>query len=136
MYISRTPRQKIKRRRIMDALDSYENTLLRERVRELENALGQKSELLQNTFKLSPVLSNLLGLLLALPAVKAELVHHRVGIACAKVSIHRLRKVLEPFGVDIKSQRMVGYWLTDEDKLKVRDILVATREGAGVDLAA
>jgi hypothetical protein len=132
-----TRRAKLKRARLMDALDKYENDLLRERVRDLETALGQRNELLQNVFKLSPTLSNIFGLLLALPAVKTELINQRIGIAYdSKVAIHRLRKHLVPWGIEVKSKRLIGYWLSDEDKDRAKDLLARAKASIPSDLAA
>lgn len=107
---------------------------LQQRVKDLEGALGQNNELLAVTFKLTPVLNNLLGLLLALPNVTPEMIRQRLEIASdAKVGMHRLRKHLEKFGVEIQSRRNLGYWLEDETKLKIRKLVAekqrATSEG-------
>ena len=103
---------------------------LQQRVKDLEGALGQNNEILAVTFKLTPVLNNLMGLLLALPNVTPEMIRQRLEIASdAKVGMHRLRKHLEPFGVAIVSRRNLGYWLEDETKLHVRK-LVAEKQRA------
>lgn len=101
--------------------DENENDQLRARIRDLELTLGQSDDNLAVTFRLTPVLNNLLGLLLSLPNVTPEMIRQRLEIAPdAKVAIHRLRKHLEPWDVTIHSRRNVGYWLEPETKAKIR----------------
>jgi biotin operon repressor len=105
--------------------DTTEVDQLRLKVRDLELALGQNDANLAVTFRLTPVLNNLMGLLLALPNVTPEMIRQRLEIAPdAKVAIHRLRKHIEPWGIEIKSKRNVGYWIESADKLKIK-VLVA-----------
>ena len=117
--------------------DEYER--LQQRVKDLELTLGQNNDNLAVTFKLTPVLNNLMGLLLSLPNVTPEIIRQRLEIAPdAKVAIHRLRKHLSPFGIEIKSRRNLGYWLEDETKLRVRQMLAekiraATPESNAID---
>lgn len=102
---------------------------LKARIRDLELALGQGNTNLAVTFRLTPVLNNLMGLLLALPVVTPEMIRQRLDIAPdAKVAIHRLRSHMEPFlGEDfIKSKRNVGYWVEAVDKVKVKALLAGT----------
>ncbi len=108
--------------------DDEETVALRDRVRDLESALGQRNEALANTFKLTPKLNNLLGLLLALPIVKGDLIQQRLGIASdSKVAKHRLNQALKPYGIKIHSKRLVGYWISDEDKARIKAMI--TLEG-------
>lgn len=103
-----------------------EKDQLRARIRDLELALGQSDDNLAITFRLTPVLNNLLGLLLSVPNVTPEMIRQRLEIAPdAKVAIHRLRKQLEPWlGKDaIESRRNVGYWLSAETKAKIRAMM-------------
>jgi hypothetical protein len=107
---------------IMNNVEELER--LQQRVKDLQIALGQSNENLAVTFKLTPVLNNLMGLLLALPNVTPEMIRQRLEIAPdAKVAIHRLRKHLEPYSIEIKSRRNLGYWLEDETKLRIRRML-------------
>ena len=102
---------------------------LRLKVRDLELALGQSNDNLAVTFRLTPVLNNLMGLLLTLPTVTPEMIRQRLEIAAdAKVAIHRLRKHIEPWGIKIRSRRNLGYWLEDEDKAKIKTLLANTLE--------
>src|SRR6185312_5258074 len=97
---------------------------LRERIRDLEAALGQNDAGIANTFRLTPTMTNLLGLLLALPTVNAEIIGQRLGIdSDAKVAIHRLRQELKPWDVAIQSKRMLGYWLDPGTKQRVKAML-------------
>ena len=94
---------------------------LKARIADLEAALDQKNKSIEATFKLTPSLTNLLGLLLSLPTVSAEIITHRLEVTSdAKVAVHRLRKILLPYGVTIHSTRLLGYWISDEDKEKIR----------------
>lgn len=104
--------------------DNDETTQLRTRIRDLELALGQRDESLAATFRLTPVLNNLMGLLMNVPVVTPEMIRQRLEIAPdAKVAAHRLRKHLEPWQIKIQSRRNVGYWIEDEDKLRVRELV-------------
>jgi hypothetical protein len=104
--------------------DDDETTQLRTRIRDLELALGQRDDSLRATFQLTPVLSNLMGLLMNVPVVTPEMIRQRLEIAPdAKVAAHRLRKHLEPWEIKIQSRRNVGYWIEDEDKLRVRELI-------------
>jgi hypothetical protein len=68
-----------------------------------------------------------LGLLLALPIVTPEMIRQRLEIAPdAKVAIHRLRKHIEPWKIEIGSRRNVGYWLEPEDKAKIKALVSGT----------
>jgi hypothetical protein len=104
--------------------ESNEMDQLRLKVRDLELALGQNNDNLAVTFRLTPVLNNLCGLLLALPVVTPEMIRQRLEIAPdAKVAIHRLRKHLEPWKIEIESRRNVGYWLEEVTKARIRALL-------------
>lgn len=111
---------------------------MRNRIRDLELALGQRDEGLAHTFRLTPVLNNLLGLLLSVPTVTPEMVRQRLEIAPdVKVAMHRLRGQLKEFceehnlePIEINQRRNVGYWLNDEDKARIRG-LVAAKMRAG-----
>lgn len=115
--------------------DSAEVDKLRLKVRDLELALGQSNDNLAVTFRLTPVLNNLLGLLLALPIVTPEMIRQRLEIAPdAKVAIHRLRKHLEPWAIEIGSRRNVGYWLEEDAKARIKSLIKGTEAAiAGVD---
>lgn len=109
------------------------------RIRDLELVLGQRDEALAGTFRLTPMQHNLLGLLLNVPFVSPEMVRQRLEISQdAKVAFFRLRRDLglwaeknEEPPIEIHSKRGLGYWLEDEDKLRVRKIIAeAVRRNA------
>lgn len=102
---------------------------LRSRIAELETLLNQKNNDLSSVFRMPPALSDLLGLLIAMPTVNAEIVQERVGISSdIKVTMHRLRKELAPFQIKVKSRRHAGYWLEDQDKDRIKQ-MVAEKMG-------
>jgi hypothetical protein len=110
--------------------DDDEVTQLRTRVRDLELALGQRDDSLSATFRLTPVLNNLMGLLLSVPAVTPEMIRQRLEIAPdAKVAMHRLRKHMKDWDIEIHSRRNVGYWLEDEDKTRIRGLIAQKMRG-------
>ena len=97
---------------------------LRARIRDLEAALKQNDKSLAITFKLPPVLSNLLGLLLSVPIVTPEMVRQRLEITTdAKVAMHRLRNHLKPWDIKIHSRRNIGYWIEADDKHRIKAML-------------
>jgi hypothetical protein len=94
------------------------------RIRDLEATIKQNDTTLASTFRLTPQLSNLLGLLLSLPVVDSELVRQRLEVSCdAKVAKHRLKQALRPYGIEIHGKRGLGYWLTDADKAKIKALV-------------
>jgi hypothetical protein len=98
---------------------------LRERVRELEAALGLVDPALIK-LDLSPALRKIMGLMMQLPHVTPVMIEERLGIATtAKVAIHRLRHKLKPHGIEIKSRHCVGYWLEPDMKDKIKAIITA-----------
>jgi hypothetical protein len=94
---------------------------LRARIAELEKLLNQKSSNYTSVFRMPPALSDLLGLLVAMPTINAEIVQDKMGITSdIKVTMHRLRKELQPFKISIKSRRHAGYWIDDADKERIK----------------
>ena len=97
---------------------------LRARVAELEKLLNQKSSNYTSVFRMPPALSDLLGLLVAMPTINAEIVQEKMGITSdIKVTMHRLRKELQPFKISIKSRRHAGYWIDDADKERIKAMI-------------
>lgn len=98
-----------------------EGTALKAKVAALESALHQNNLSIAVAFKLTPALSNLLGLLIALPLVTPETIQHKLRLSAdPKVAMHRLRRMMarwwegpEPL---IKGRRCVGYWIEPKDK--------------------
>lgn len=104
---------------------------LRSRVAELEKLLNQKNSDLSSVFRMPPALSDLLGLLLAMPTINAEIVQEKVGISSdIKVTMHRLRKELAPFQIKVKSRRHAGYWLEDQDKERIKQMVAEKMSAA------
>lgn len=118
--------------------DDDEKVQMRNRIRDLELALGQRDDGLAATFRLTPVLNNLMGLLLSVPTVTPEMIRQRLEIAPdAKVAMHRLRKQLKEFcdehelpPLEIHQRRNVGYWLDDIDKQRIRGLVAAKMGGS------
>lgn len=93
---------------------------LKARIRDLEAALGLTDTSLVK-LQLSPALSQVLGLLMALPHVTSEMIEGRLGIATsARVIMHRLRDRLKPHNVVIHSRHFAGYWLDEQGKATIR----------------
>lgn len=111
--------------------------MLEARVLDLQKVLHQNDGVLAATFRLPPQLSNLLGLLLALPSVDSDTVHQRLEVSYdAKVAKHRLKKALEPWGIEIHGKRGIGYWLSDEDKAKIKGLIRKPEDTHEAALAA
>lgn len=118
-----------------DTTDELE--LLRQRVKDLELVLGQGNDNLAVTFKLSPRLNSLFGLLLSTPNVTSDMVRQRMELSPdTKVLINRLRARLKqmhdtgaiPFEIKIVNRRQLGYWIEDDTKLKIRAYLNERRK--------
>lgn len=86
-------------------------------------------KLLRAVYKLPPILCEVLDALVALPLVTQEEIVARTRSRSKKdglkVTIFRLRKALEPYGINIYSGTSVGYWLEPADKAKVLQHLAA-----------
>ena len=91
----------------------------------LEDALRLKGKRsIASFFSLPPILAKLLELLVALPYVNQEAAEEQLGICKdLKVAICRLRRELEPRGIEIKSRRFTGYWLDADTKAKIQSLL-------------
>lgn len=98
------------------------------RIRDLEFALGQNDHSIALAYNLTPKLSDLFGLLIALPVVTSEMIRQRLEIATdAKVAIHRLRHNL-PADVKVHGRRGFGYWLDEATKAEIKARLNPSRE--------
>lgn len=108
-----------------------------QRIRDLEAALYQKNLDIAVTFRLTPALADLFGVLLSLPLVTAETIQQHLAIATdRKVAIHRLRQVLRPWhervGAGqtlIHGKRHLGYWIEPADKERIL-LLISAYQGA------
>lgn len=97
---------------------------LRARVATLESLLLQKNDRLQGAFKMPPMLTNLLGLLVSVPYVNTEIAEAQIGIVSnLKVTMHRLRMELKAHNIEVHSRKYAGYWLSDEDKARIREMI-------------
>lgn len=75
---------------------------------------------LQMRFDLPINLAKILVLLNENVAVTPEMIEQDHALSkSAKVSLHRLRGRLKGTGIEVKSRRDVGYWLTKEGKEKL-----------------
>jgi hypothetical protein len=98
---------------------------LKDRIRELEKALGLKDEGLA-AFRLPPTLNDLFGLLLSVPQASPDLISQRLEIStCTKVAVHRLRHALKPWNIEIHSKRGIGYWIDEATKVRVREMVTS-----------
>jgi biotin operon repressor len=106
----------------MDAVEQYEAEI-RDLVRDLEAALGRRNAQIKGAFRLPLTQARTFDLLLALPVVSPDLI--TCAVYNAKVTIWRLRQRLKPWGLKVQCTRGAGYFLSDDDKLKIREILGA-----------
>lgn len=101
------------------------------RIRDLEFALGQNDHSIALAYNLTPKLSDLFGLLIALPVVTSEMIRQRLEIATdAKVAIHRLRHNL-PADVKVHGRRGFGYWLDEATKAEIKNRLSPAASSQG-----
>ena len=88
----------------------------------LDELVQQYDRKLMLEFKLTPVSYEFLRLLLVTPIVTPEMIFSVLGFSTKpRIAAYRLRLLLEPFDIKVQSRRHVGYWLSDEDKLRVND---------------
>jgi hypothetical protein len=126
----------------MTPSDNEEIAALKARIRDYEAVLNQNNLHLAVTFNLTPAISNILGLLLALPVVTPDAIQHRLEIATdPKVAIYKLRQMLAPWhsklGVGekdllIHGRRLVGYWLEPSVKEAIHAAIAARVGGVTV----
>ena len=102
------------------------------RIKELELLVGIRQDDAMNVFRLAPSMRKLLALLMANEYVTADLIGTDIQ-SDAKVAIHRLRALLEPWGIEIKSRRFVGYWLTAETKIHIKNLITPTVTAEAVE---
>ncbi len=96
--------------------------ILKGRIGDLEKTL-KLVDPLTATYKLPPALRKIFGLLVALPYVTHEMLEQQLGLtASARVAIHRLRRRLKPYGIEIKSRFSVGYWIEKETRDKIQGV--------------
>jgi len=83
---------------------------------------------LRQTFGLSATLGEVLYLLLTEDLVtNADILEHATN---ARVAIYRLRAILKPMDLDIRMRRELGYWLNDDDKKAIIDVVAPPEKGS------
>ncbi len=108
----------------MNSGDDASRVALEEEIKNLKAALRQNDNALLVTFRLTPKLTNLLGLLIATDLVTQDMIQDRLRIATeAKVAIHRLRTALLPWAIRILSRRNTGWWLDKASKQRIEELL-------------
>ena len=121
---------------------SSEVMQLRQRLDTALSALGLSDNNLGSIFKLPQSSARLLGLLMALPNITADMAQQQLEITTnAKVAIHRLRQELElwceeakvDYILTVRSRRTLGYWLDAETKGRIRALI--TLQGDSAPLA-
>lgn len=109
---------------ISQADHDAEVTALKDRIKELEGLLGLHQENLGVAFRLSPQLTKLMGLLMAVPNVTNDMIQKHLMISAdAKVTVLRLREALAPWQIDVRGKRGLGYWIDAETKQRVRQLM-------------
>jgi len=108
-----------------------ENIILKARVRQLQKALMQDDRHLQHVFTLPPRLADFLGLLVAKEFVSRDLLQYEMNIvADAQVAVWRLRKLLTPQGIIVRTRRGLGWYLDDDTKKRVAEMMARQPIGA------
>ena len=80
---------------------------------------------LQMRYDLPTSLAKILILLVENSVVTPEMIEHEHQITKdAKVAIHRLRRRIAPFAVEVKSRRDIGYWIEASGRETVRKAMV------------
>lgn len=75
-------------------------------------------------FSLPPMLAKLLKHLLEKRLTSSDAAAKAMGVSSEpKTAVFRLRKVLQRYGVDIKSRRHLGYWIEADEKQRLVDAL-------------
>jgi hypothetical protein len=89
----------------------------------------QVNEALRITFQLTPQETDIMGLLVLLPLVSPDAISQRLGIATeVRVAVYRLRITLKRHSIEILSRRRFGYWLTDDTKARIKELIAPTIE--------
>jgi|GEM_PF-2088761 len=100
-----------------------ENERLRARIAELERQLQESPHALTH-FRLPLSLLATLSLLLREPVIDIDKFEADENTPKnIKAAIHRLRKMLAPHKINIKSRRSTDYWIDDADKERIREMI-------------
>lgn len=92
------------------------------KVKKLEAMLGSHNDQIVKTFRLSPALSNLLGLLLDNEVVGNSQIKELAETE-PKHTVHRLRAAMAIWSLKVVSCRGTGYMLEDGEKARLRSIM-------------
>ena len=94
-----------------------------------KNTAKQVNEAMRITFQLTPQETDIMGLLVLLPLVSPDTISERLGIATeVRVAVYRLRITLKHHNIEILSRRKFGYWLTDETKARIKELIAPTMD--------
>ena len=97
---------------------------LRTQVQRLRAARGDGSDELWETFRLSPFLLRLLVLLERSEYVSPDAIAKELGFnSDPRIAVLRLRRKVAPWGVKIEVARGLGYYLSPEEKKRLRSIV-------------
>lgn len=103
---------------------------LRSKVGELESKVIDTDIDLAFAFSLPPLMEKVFRLLLQYPRMTTEQLAARLPSGSEpKCSMFRMRKFLLKHGVELKSQRYIGYWIEPADKKKLIETAKATLSG-------
>lgn len=81
---------------------------------------------IRQALHLTKAVGQITYLLLHSKIVTREMIEQDYKICTtATVTVHRVRRALKPLGITIHAMRLFGYWISDEDKAKLRDALKA-----------
>lgn len=79
---------------------------------------------IQIRYRLPPQQAALLHLLLDKVVVSTTMIEEETQLTTdAAVAMYRLRNRMDEHGIEIMSQRSVGYWIDDADKLKIKEAI-------------
>lgn len=85
---------------------------------------------LRKAMNISPVLADMLVLLLEQDVVTTSDLEGMIDDP--RVAIYRLRKILEPLGVEIRSRARLGYWIEVKDRKRLEGLTSDADELAAV----
>lgn len=114
---------------LVDQLQA-ENEELRERIRQLEEMLGQTFSATRK-LGLTQTENKILGLLVKVKVATRDAIHSLIyfdrpnevpDIAIVNCFICKLRKKLKPHDITIETERDLGYFLTTDTKAKLAEL--------------
>ena len=78
---------------------------------------------LQRKYHVSPALAQILHMLVENQRVTPDQIEGAGIVTDARVGVHRLRKIMSAHEIEVRSSYRTGYWMSDEDRAKVRECL-------------